>query len=50
VTWRFPGVLQLPMRIDPSKVEATMQNGVMRIRIPKQARPQANRIEVNEAA
>jgi HSP20 family protein len=46
----FLRVLQLPTRIDPSKVEATMHNGVLKIRIPKQARPQANRIEVKEAA
>jgi HSP20 family protein len=46
----FLRVLQLPTRIDPSKVEATMHNGLLKIRIPKQARPQANRIEVKEAA
>jgi HSP20 family protein len=46
----FLRVLQLPTRIDPAKVEATMHNGVLKIRIPKQARPQANRIEVKEAA
>jgi HSP20 family protein len=46
----FLRVLQLPTRVDPSKVEATMHNGVLKIRIPKQARPQANRIEIKEAA
>jgi HSP20 family protein len=46
----FLRVLQLPTRIDPSKVEARMSNGVLKIHIPKQARPQANRIEVKEAA
>jgi HSP20 family protein len=46
----FVRVLQLPTRIDPSKVEATMANGVLKIRIPKQPRQQANRIEVKEAA
>jgi HSP20 family protein len=46
----FLRVLQLPASIDPSKVEATMTNGVLRIKIPKPARPEAKKIEVKEAA
>jgi HSP20 family protein len=42
--------LQLPAGIDPSAVEATMSNGVLRIRIPKPARCQPKKIEVKEAA
>jgi HSP20 family protein len=46
----FLRVLQLPASIDPSKVEATMAKGVLRIKIPKPARPEAKKIEVKEAA
>jgi HSP20 family protein len=53
VTERAYGVfyraIQLPSGVDPSKVQATMQNGVLKITIPKPARSQAKKIEVQEA-
>jgi HSP20 family protein len=53
VTERAYGVfyraIQLPSGVDPSKVEATMENGVLKITIPKPARSQARKIEVQEA-
>jgi len=45
----FYRVLELPPGIDPSKVEATMSNGVLKIRIPKPARTEAKKIEVKDA-
>ena len=46
----FYRVLQLPAGIDPSKVQATMSNGVLKITIPKPKRSEAKKIEVKEAA
>jgi HSP20 family protein len=46
----FLRVLQLPPGIDPSSIEATMSNGVLRIRIPKPANTGAKKIDVKEAA
>jgi len=46
----FYRVLQLPSGIDPSKVQATMSNGVLKITVPKPARSEAKKIEVKEAA
>jgi len=46
----FYRVLQLPPGIDPSTIEATMSNGVLKITIPKPAKAQATKIEVKEAA
>lgn len=46
----FYRVLQLPPGIDPSSVQATMSNGVLKITIPKPARSEAKKIEVKEAA
>jgi HSP20 family protein len=46
----FVRVLELPPGIDPSKIEATMSNGVLRIRIPKPAESEPKKIEVKEAA
>lgn len=46
----FLRVLQLPPGIDPSSVQATMANGVLKITIPKPARPEPKKIEVKEAA
>ena len=46
----FLRVLQLPPGIDPSSVEATMANGVLKITIPKPAKPEPKKIEVKEAA
>jgi HSP20 family protein len=46
----FYRMLQLPPGIDPSSVQATMSNGVLKIAIPKPARSEAKKIEVKEAA
>jgi HSP20 family protein len=44
----FMRVLQLPPDIDPSSVQATMSNGVLKITIPKPAKPEPKKIEVKE--
>jgi HSP20 family protein len=36
--------------VDPSKIQATMSNGVLKVTIPKPPRSQAKKIEVKEAA
>jgi HSP20 family protein len=46
----FVRMLQLPPGIDPSSIQATMSNGVLKITIPKPAKSQAKKIEVKEAA
>jgi HSP20 family protein len=46
----FYRVIQLPPGIDPSKVQATMSKGVLKVAIPKPARNSAAKIEVKEAA
>jgi HSP20 family protein len=46
----FYRVIQLPPGIDPSKVQATMSKGVLKVTIPKPARSSAAKIEVKEAA
>ncbi len=46
----FYRVIQLPPGIDPSKVQATMSNGVLKITIPKPTPSAATKIEVKEAA
>jgi HSP20 family protein len=46
----FYRVLELPMAVDPSTVQATMSNGVLKITIPKPAPTEAKKIEVKEAA
>ena len=46
----FYRALQLPPGVDPSKVQATMANGVLKVTIPKPAHSQAKKIEVKEAA
>jgi HSP20 family protein len=46
----FLRVLQLPPGIDPSSVQATMSNGVLKITIPKPAKSEPKKIEVKEAA
>ena len=46
----FYRVLQLPPGVDPSAVQASMSNGVLKITIPKPARSEAKKIEVKEAA
>ena len=44
----FYRVLQLPPGIDPSSVQATMSNGVLKIIIPKPAKSEPKKIEVKE--
>ena len=44
----FLRVLQLPPGIDPSSVQATMSNGVLKITILKPAKPEPKKIEVKE--
>jgi HSP20 family protein len=46
----FYRVLQLPPGIEPSTVQATMSNGVLKIKIPKPAHSEAKKIEVKDAA
>jgi HSP20 family protein len=45
----FMRVLQLPPGVDPSSVEATMSNGILKITIPKPAKPEPKKIEVKDA-
>jgi HSP20 family protein len=44
----FYRMLQLPPGIDPSTVQATMSNGVLKIKIPKPAHSEAKKIEVKD--
>jgi HSP20 family protein len=44
----FLRVLQLPPGIDPASVQATMSNGVLKITIPKPAKPEPKKIEVKD--
>jgi HSP20 family protein len=46
----FLRVLQLPPGVDPSSVQATMSNGILKITIPKPAKSEPKKIEVKEAA
>ena len=46
----FYRALELPAKVDPSTVEATMSKGVLHIKIPKPAQTEAKKIEVKEAA
>ncbi len=46
----FYRVLQLPPGIDPSSVQATMSNGILKLVIPKPAKAEPKKIEVKEAA
>ena len=46
----FLRVLQLPPGIDPSSVQATMSNGVLKITIPKPAKSEPKKIEIKEEA
>ena len=45
----FLRVLQLPPGIDPSSVQATMSNGILKIVVPKPAKPEPKKIEVKDA-
>jgi HSP20 family protein len=46
----FYRVLRLPPGVDPSNVQATMSNGVLKLTIPKPAKSEPKKIEVKEAA
>lgn len=46
----FYRVIQLPPGVDPSKVHATMSNGVLKMTIEKPQQSTAAKIEVEEAA
>jgi HSP20 family protein len=46
----FFRMLELPGPVDPASVQATMSNGVLKVTIPKPARPEAKKIEIKEAA
>jgi HSP20 family protein len=46
----FLRVLQLPAGVDPSSVQATMSNGVLKVTIPKPAKSEPKKIEVKEEA
>jgi HSP20 family protein len=46
---RFVRTLQLPQGVDESKVEAEFENGVLRIRVPRAALPQARKVEVRRS-
>ena len=43
---RFVRTLQLPQGVDESKVEAEFTNGLLRIRVPRAALPQARKVEI----
>jgi HSP20 family protein len=45
-TGRFDYRLSLPSQVDPEKVEASLSNGVLAIRVPKSERAQRRRIEI----
>jgi HSP20 family protein len=44
----FLRAIELPEGIDPESIQATMDNGVLRLTIPKPARTQPQRIEVKD--
>lgn len=43
----FSRSFQLPKNLDESKIDASFENGVLTVRIPKAALPQPKRIEIN---
>ena len=45
-TGPFRGVVQLPADIDVDKVEATLENGVLTVRMPKSEKARPRKIEV----
>lgn len=44
----FYRAIQLPAGVDPATIEATMANGVLKIKIPRPAPSQAKKIEIKE--
>ena len=47
---RFVRTLQLPQGVDESKVEAEFAHGLLRIRVPRAALPQARKVEIRRTA
>ena len=47
---RFHRAFQLPQGVDPSSIQATMSNGVLKVVIPKPERMEAKKIEVKAAS
>jgi HSP20 family protein len=45
-TGRFDYRLGLPSHVDPEKVEASLSDGVLKVRVPKSERAQRRRIEI----
>jgi HSP20 family protein len=45
-TGRFDYRLGLPSHVDPEKVEASLSDGVLKVRVPKSERAQRKRIEI----
>ena len=47
---RFVRTLRLPQGVDESKVEAEFTDGLLRIRVPRAALPQARKVDVRRVA
>jgi HSP20 family protein len=47
---RFSRSLNLPQGVEPEKVEAKFDNGVLEVRIPKPAEAQPTRVQIGKAA
>jgi HSP20 family protein len=45
-TGRFDYRLGLPSHVDPDKVDATLSDGVLKVRVPKSERAQRRRVEI----
>ena len=46
----FFRAIQLPAGVDTASIQATMSKGVLKVEIPKPAKPEPKKIEVKEAA
>ena len=47
---RFARALQLPQGVDEAKIEAELDNGLLRVRIPRAALPQPRKVEIRGAS
>jgi HSP20 family protein len=45
----FMRSVRLPAEVDPAKAEARLENGMLKIRLPKSANPKAQHIKVKAA-
>jgi HSP20 family protein len=45
---RFERTIELPVSVDPDKVEATFKNGVLEIRLPKTAESRTRQISIKD--